>query len=54
MLTVAGFEDLTVSPDDGSEEFIREWDDERDLSEYIVSASITGRNPMDRTGDPKE
>ena len=30
---------------DDSEAFIREWDDERDLSDYIVSATIEARKP---------
>jgi len=41
----AGFTDISVTPKENSEEFIREWDDERDLSEYIVSANIEGRKP---------
>lgn len=45
MLDDAGFEAVDVSPKDDSDRFIREWDDERDLSEFLVSASITGRRP---------
>ena len=45
MLDDAGFEGVDVEPRDDSDRFIREWDDERDLSEFIVSASITGRKP---------
>lgn len=45
MLENAGFADISVTPKENSEEFIREWDDERDLSEYIVSANIEGRKP---------
>ena len=45
MLDDAGFVDVDVSPKDDSDRFIREWDDERDLSEFLVSASITGRKP---------
>ena len=51
MLADAGFEAIDVSPKDDSDRFIREWDDERDLSEFLVSASITGRKPGDATGD---
>ena len=45
MLTAAGFESIDVSPKDDSEEFIRDWDDEYDVSEFLVSAAITARNP---------
>jgi SAM-dependent methyltransferase len=46
MLRAAGFEEVTIEPKDDSERFIREWDEERDLSEFLVSASITGRKPV--------
>jgi len=45
MLQETGFTDISITPKEDSEEFIREWDDERDLSEYIVSANIEGRKP---------
>ena len=45
MLRDAGFVDVSVEPEDDSREFIREWDPDRDLSDYIVSATITGRTP---------
>ncbi|MDL5361471.1 arsenite methyltransferase [Halalkalicoccus sp. NIPERK01] len=45
MLSDAGFEDVGIEPKGDSEEFIREWSDERDLSEYIVSATIEARKP---------
>ena len=45
MLADAGFEDVRIDPNEESESFIREWDDERDLSEYIVSATIEARKP---------
>jgi hypothetical protein len=45
MLADAGFADVAVEPTDDSQEFIREWDPERDLSEYVVSATISGRTP---------
>ncbi|MFB6151235.1 MAG: hypothetical protein ABEJ40_05460 [Haloarculaceae archaeon] len=41
----AGFEAVDVSPAGGSDEFISEWDDERDPSEFVASATITGRKP---------
>jgi SAM-dependent methyltransferase len=45
LLDDAGFVDVDVSPKDDSDRFIREWDEERDLSEFVVSAEITGRKP---------
>ncbi len=45
MLGDVGFTDLSITPKEESEEFIRDWDDERDLSEYLVSASIEGQKP---------
>ncbi|ELY78194.1 arsenite methyltransferase [Natrinema pallidum] len=46
-LTEAGFEDVRIEPEDETQEFLREWGDDRDLDEYIVSASITGRRPAE-------
>jgi len=45
VLADAGFEQIDISPMDDSERFIRDWDDEYDVSEFLVSASITGRKP---------
>jgi SAM-dependent methyltransferase len=45
MLAGAGFEAVSISPKDESAEFIREWDDARDVSEFLVSAAITARKP---------
>jgi arsenite methyltransferase len=45
MLADAGFVDVEIAPKADSAEFISEWDDERDLSEYIVSATIEARKP---------
>jgi SAM-dependent methyltransferase len=45
MLEAAGFVDVAVEPTEDSEEVIREWDDDRDVSEYVVSATIEGRKP---------
>ncbi|WP_255170936.1 arsenite methyltransferase [Natrononativus amylolyticus] len=45
MLTDAGFVDVSLEPKEDSAAFIREWDDERDLSEFLVSARIAGRKP---------
>ncbi|WP_330633364.1 arsenite methyltransferase [Halocatena halophila] len=46
LLDDAGFEAVTVEPKDDSHEFIREWSDEHDLADYIVSATIEGRKPV--------
>ena len=45
MLAEAGFEDVAIEPKTESHEFIREWSAERDLSAYVVSATIEGRKP---------
>ncbi|WP_101295469.1 arsenite methyltransferase [Halegenticoccus soli] len=45
MLATAGFERVRISPKGESRSFIREWDDDRDLGDYLVSASIEGRKP---------
>jgi arsenite methyltransferase len=45
MLDRAGFVDIAIEPKEHSEEFIREWDSGRDLSEYLVSATIEGKKP---------
>jgi SAM-dependent methyltransferase len=45
MLADAGFTSISIETDADSESFISDWDDERDLSEYIVSATIEGRKP---------
>ena len=45
MLRAAGFTDVAIAPKDESEEFIREWDGDRDASEYVVSANIEARKP---------
>jgi arsenite methyltransferase len=45
MLSTAGFEQVAIEPKEASEQFIREWDDERDVSDYVVSATIEGRKP---------
>ena len=45
MLSNAGFEQIRIEPKAESEEFIREWDDDRDISDYVVSATIEARKP---------
>lgn len=46
ILRETGFEDISIEPKEDSAEFIREWDANRDLSEYIVSATIEGTKPQ--------
>lgn len=36
---------MNISPKDDSDEFIRDWDDDYDVSEFLVSATITVRKP---------
>jgi hypothetical protein len=45
MLDAAGFVDVAIEPKADSEAFIREWDDARDVSEYVVSATIEAEKP---------
>ncbi|WP_424004884.1 arsenite methyltransferase (plasmid) [Haloarcula salina] len=45
MLDDAGFEQVDIAPKDDSDRFIREWDDEHDVSDFLVAANITGRKP---------
>jgi SAM-dependent methyltransferase len=40
MLTDVGFTDISIEPKADSEEFIRDWDNERDLSDYVIVAVI--------------
>ncbi|WP_415381339.1 arsenite methyltransferase [Halosimplex sp. TS25] len=44
-LAEAGFEEIEIESDEDSEAFISEWDDERDVSEYVVSATIEAAKP---------
>ena len=36
---------IHIDPKDDSEEFIQDWSDDRDLRDYIVSATIESRKP---------
>ncbi|WP_254532898.1 arsenite methyltransferase [Natrinema gelatinilyticum] len=45
ILTDAGFTDVSIEPRGDSDEFIRDWDDDRDLSDYIVAATIEATKP---------
>lgn len=51
ILDEAGFTDVFVEPKADSDEFIREWDDDPDLSDYLVAATIEGEKPA--TGVPQ-
>jgi SAM-dependent methyltransferase len=46
ILDDAGFVDVAIEPKAESESFIRDWDDDRDPSEYVVAATIEGRKPL--------
>ncbi|NKE37457.1 arsenite methyltransferase [Natronococcus sp. JC468] len=43
MLDSAGFEAIEIAPKDESTEFISDWDTDRDLGDYLVSATIEAR-----------
>ena len=45
MLAEAGFEAIDIAPKDDSDEFVREWADDYDPSDYLVSATIEARKP---------
>lgn len=45
MLDDVGFEEIEIEPKSESSEFISEWDADRDLSAYLVSATIEARKP---------
>jgi len=45
MLDAAGLADIAVEPKADSASFISEWDPDRDLSDYVVAATITGEKP---------
>jgi len=45
MLADTRFRSVNISPKDDSDEFIRDWDDDYDMSEFLVSATITARKP---------
>jgi SAM-dependent methyltransferase len=47
MLADAGFVDVAIEPEADSAAFIREWDADRDLSDYVVSAVIEARKPSE-------
>jgi SAM-dependent methyltransferase len=43
ILTDTGFESVNIEPKYDSDEFIRDWDDDYDVSEFLASATITAR-----------
>ncbi|WP_049990529.1 arsenite methyltransferase [Natrinema salifodinae] len=45
LLDQAGFQDIQIEPIDETRDFIREWGDDRDLDDVLVSARITGAKP---------
>jgi SAM-dependent methyltransferase len=45
ILGKAGFEAVGITPKDDSRSFIREWDENRSLEQYLVSAVIEARKP---------
>ncbi|WP_135828278.1 arsenite methyltransferase [Halorussus halobius] len=45
MLADAGFADVSIEPKDDSDEFVREWDPERDPSDYVIAATIEAEKP---------
>jgi arsenite methyltransferase len=45
LLADAGFEDVHVTIEEGSESFISDWAEDYDPSEFLASARIEGRNP---------
>ena len=45
MLGEAGFADVSIEPKADSDEFIRDWDSDRDLSDYVVAATIEAEKP---------
>jgi SAM-dependent methyltransferase len=45
MLTDAGFADVSIEFDTDSDEFIRDWDPQRDVSDNIVAANIEAVKP---------
>jgi arsenite methyltransferase len=45
ILSEAGFEEIGIVPKDESREFIRQWEPETSLEDYVVSAAITAKKP---------
>lgn len=47
MLTELGFQEVRIRAKDESREFIREWAPDRNIEDYVVSASIEAVKPRD-------
>ncbi|RJT04754.1 arsenite methyltransferase [Halococcus sp. IIIV-5B] len=45
LLAESGFQEPHIEPVDETQEFFREWGDDRDLDDYLISASIRGYKP---------
>ncbi|ELY86249.1 arsenite methyltransferase [Natrialba taiwanensis] len=45
LLEEAGFQDIQIEPQDETQDFIREWGDDRDLDEVLISATIRAHKP---------
>jgi arsenite methyltransferase len=45
IMSGAGFVDIDIRPKDESREFIKEWEPETRLEDYVLSASIQARKP---------
>ncbi len=50
MIAEAGFENVRILPKDDSREFIRDWAPGRNVTDYVVSATIEAIKPGARTG----
>ena len=46
MLAEAGFEQIEIRPVEESREFIREWEPESKLEDFVLSATIQARKPL--------
>lgn len=52
-LDEAGFTDISVRPQDGSESLIQDWSDEINLEDALRSAHITAKTPQPSPNDPR-
>jgi SAM-dependent methyltransferase len=46
MLSEAGFSDIRIQPKDESKSFMREWIPGADITDYVISASISAAKPV--------
>ncbi len=49
MIKEAGFSDVHIEPKDESRDFIRDWAPGRNVTDYVVSATIEGVKPLNST-----